>query len=139
MSGVEHAIVVGSPLASRTITPQCGVSSIRSLAAPMASSIGRRPTPTATSWRTTAPNRSLVTTVGVTPWGAPTMRLRIASGRGQWTSVAQPRRSKHQISRADESHCPGSTPCLAERGKAWWPLCHDSPIDTTARAPTLLL
>ncbi len=69
----------------------------------------------------------------------PTRRLRTASSVGQCTSLTHPIRSKPRISNAEVSSWPGSSPWRAERGNAWWPLCQDSPMLTTARTPTLPL
>jgi hypothetical protein len=37
------------------------------------------------------------------------------------------------------SICFGSSPCTAEAGNAWWPLCHDSPNDGSASSQTFRL
>ena len=58
---------------------------------------------------------------------------------GQRTSVAQPARSKRRMIAADGSIWWGSAPWRAERGWAWWKLCHASPIDTTPSGAKLVL
>ena len=47
---------------------------------------------------------------------------------GQRTSLAQPNFSNSQISRAEMSICPRSTPCRAQVGSAWCRLCQASPM-----------
>src|SRR4051794_796073 len=54
------------------------------------------------------------------------------SGLVQRTSLTQPNFSMIQITRAEMSIWPGSTPCRAQVGSAWWELCQDSPIDRMA-------
>ena len=46
--------------------------------------------------------------------------------------MAQPNFSKIQMTRAEMSSCPRSTPWRAPVGSAWWELCQDSPMDRIA-------
>src|SRR6266540_6331774 len=62
----------------------------------------------------------------------PSMRSRT----GHRTSLTHPNFSKIQISRAEVSSCPLSTPWRAQVGSAWWRLCQDSPIDGIASHQT---
>src|SRR5918994_7531919 len=54
------------------------------------------------------------------------------SGVGHLTSHTQPSFSKNQITRAEMSIWPRSTPCRAIDGSAWCELCQDSPKDRIA-------
>src|SRR5579863_703491 len=70
---------------------------------------------------------------------AGTVRALTFAAAGQRTFVAQPNFSISQIMRADESSWPRRTPWRADVGYAWWRLCHDSPMESTASAATLRL
>jgi hypothetical protein len=53
-------------------------------------------------------------------------------GVGQRTFHTQPSFSNSQITRAEMSIWPRSTPCRADVGSAWCRLCQDSPADRIA-------
>src|SRR5688572_1098248 len=57
----------------------------------------------------------------------------IASGAGTRTRQARPKNSMTRITHQLRSNCHHFRPCLADVGKAWWLLCHPSPIASTPK------
>ena len=70
---------------------------------------------------------------------ATTRRRFICCKSGRLTSEARRSFAIPRITSAEMSSWPGSRPWIAEAGKAWCPLCHDSPNDGIASSRTLRL
>ena len=66
-------------------------------------------------------------------------RPRLAVAVGQCTLVAQPARSNTRMTAADGSIWCGRAPWRAERGCAWWKLCHASPNESTPSGAKFVL